>query len=116
MGNTHASYISLLELPRCYQSIKNHDSLLIIDLGASICITPHPLDFITYAASNMKTKYLSLSNTVAGEGLMRWKVEDLASPVVNLDLPGYHVSGVEVCLLSPQVLLSTFGGHTTQTT
>jgi hypothetical protein len=64
----------------------------------------------------MKIKDLSLSNTVVGEGLMHWKVEDLASRVGNLDLPGYHIPGVEVRLLSPQVLLSTFGGHTTQTT
>jgi hypothetical protein len=63
----------------------------------------------------MKIKDLSLSNTVAGEGLICWKVEDLASRVINLDLPGYHMPGVEACLLSPQVLLSTFGGHTTQT-
>jgi hypothetical protein len=69
-----------------------------------------------YAASNMKIKDLSSSKTVAGEGLMCWKVEDLASCVVNLDLPGYHIPGVEVSLLSPQVLLLTFGGHTTQTT
>jgi hypothetical protein len=41
MGNTHASYISLLELPRCYQSIANHNSLLIIDLRASICTMSH---------------------------------------------------------------------------
>jgi hypothetical protein len=41
MGQTHTSYISLLELPCCYQSIMNHDSLLIIDLGASVCIMPH---------------------------------------------------------------------------
>ncbi len=41
-----------------------------------------------YAASNMKIKDLSLSNTVAGEGSMRWKIEDLAGCVVNLDLPG----------------------------
>jgi hypothetical protein len=68
-----------------------------------------------HAASNMKIKDLSSSNTVAGEGLMRWKVEDLAGHVVNLDLPGYHIPGVEVCLLIPQVLLLTFGGHNTQT-
>jgi hypothetical protein len=64
----------------------------------------------------MKIKDLSLSNTVAGEGLMCWEVEDLAGCVTNLDLPGYHKPGVEVRLLSPQVLLSTFSGHTTQTT
>jgi hypothetical protein len=100
MGSTHASYISLLELPRCYQSIVNHDSLLIIDSGASICITLHQSDFITYAASNMKIKDLSLSNTVAGEALMHLKVADLAGRVVNLDLCGYHIPEVEVCLLS----------------
>jgi hypothetical protein len=49
---------------------------------------PHQSDFITYAASNIKIKDLSLSNTVAGEALMCWKDEDLAGCVVNLDLPG----------------------------
>ncbi len=51
--------------------------------------------------SKMKIKNLSLSNKVAGEGLLRWKVEDFAGQVVNLDLHGYHTPGVEVCLLSP---------------
>jgi hypothetical protein len=41
MGNTHTSYISLLKLLHCYQSIVNHDSLLIIDLGVLVCIMPH---------------------------------------------------------------------------
>jgi hypothetical protein len=45
---------------------------------------------------------------------MHWKVEDLAGRVVNLDFSGYHIPGVEVCLLHPQVLCLTFGGHTTQ--
>jgi hypothetical protein len=62
----------------------------------------------------MKIKDLSSSNTVAGEGLMRWKVEDIAGRAVTLELPGYHIPGAEVCLLSPRVLLSIFGGHTTQ--
>jgi hypothetical protein len=68
-----------------------------------------------YKMSKMKIKDLSLSNTVVGEGLMRWKVEDLAGRVVILELPGYHIPEAEVHLLSPQVLLSIFGGHTTQT-
>jgi hypothetical protein len=41
IGNTHASYISVLELLCCYQSIENHNSLLIIDLGASVSIMLH---------------------------------------------------------------------------
>jgi hypothetical protein len=62
-----------------------------------------------YEESKMKIMDLSLSNKVAGEGLLRWKVE--------VDLPGYHIhiTGAEVCPLGPQVLLSVFGGHTKQT-
>jgi hypothetical protein len=82
----------------------DHESLLIINSGTSLCITPHRLDFITYKTSNMKIKDLSSSNKVAGEGLLRWKVEDRAGRVLNLDLPGYHIPGAEVCLLSPQVI------------
>jgi hypothetical protein len=63
----------------------------------------------------MRIKALSSSNTVAGEGLLRWKIEDIAGQTITLELPGYHIPGAEVNLLSPQVLLSIFGGHTTQT-
>ena len=96
--------------------VMNQESLLIIDSGASVYISPHWSDFLTYTTSNMRIKDLSSSNTVAGEGLLRWKVEDVTGRIVNLELHGYHIPGVEVRLLSPQVLLSTFGGHTTQTT
>ncbi len=64
----------------------------------------------------MKIKDLSSSNIVAGEGLPQWNIADVAGRTVTLELPGYHVPGVEVRLLSPQVLLSIFGGHTMQTT
>jgi hypothetical protein len=116
LSTLNFSYLSTIELPKCYNSVMKQDSLLIIDSGVSVCISPHWSDFITYTMSKMKIKDLLLSNTVAGEGLLRWKVEDVAGLVVNLELHGYHIPGVEVRLLSPQVLLSTFGGHTTQTT
>jgi hypothetical protein len=35
----------------------------------------------------MKIKDLSSSNNMAGEGLLRWKVEDVSGQIVNLDLP-----------------------------
>jgi hypothetical protein len=63
----------------------------------------------------MKIKDLSSSNTVAGEGLIQWKVEDIAGQPFTFELPRYHIPGAEVHLLSPQVLLSIFGVHTTQT-
>jgi hypothetical protein len=63
----------------------------------------------------MKIKDLSSLNNVAGEGLLRWKVEDVSGQIVNLDLPGYHIPGAEVRLLSLQVLILMFCGHTKQT-
>ncbi len=53
----------------------------------------------------MKNKDLSSSNIVAGEGLLQWNITDVAGRTVTLELPEYHVPGVEVRLLSPQVLL-----------
>ncbi len=76
----------------------DHESLLIIDSGASVCITPHRSDFIMYKTSDMKIKDLSSSNKVADEGLLRWKVEDRAGRVINLDPPGYQIPGAEVRL------------------
>ncbi len=76
--NTNSCHISFLDLPQCFQSIVNNNSLLIIDSGVSVCITPHQSDFVSHQKSKMKIKDLSSSNTVAGEGLIRWKVEDIA--------------------------------------
>ncbi len=64
----------------------------------------------------MKIKDLSSSNNVAGEGLLRWKIEDVSGHILTFDLHGYHIPNAEVCLLSPQILLSTYGGQTKQTT
>jgi hypothetical protein len=114
-NDTYASYISTFEFLCCYQNILNHELLLIIDSGTSMCITPRKLDFFTYKPSMMKIKDSSSSNEVAGKGLLRWKVEDVARRVVNLDLPGYHKPDAEVSLQSPQVLLLVFSGHNTQT-
>ncbi len=109
-------YISAVHLPSCYQGIINNDLLLIIDSGASICITPHHSNFITYQQSKMKIKDLSSLNNVAGEGLLHWKIEDVSGRIITFDLHGYHIPNAKVCLLSPQVLLSTYGSHTKQTT
>jgi hypothetical protein len=40
----------------------------------------------------MKIKDLSsLNNDVAGEGLFRWKIEDVSGCIINFDLQGYHI-------------------------
>ena len=72
--------------------------------------------FFTYKPSRIKIKDLSKTNTVIGEGLIRWTVRDQNGQNVVLEFPGYHIPNAEVHLLSPQVLLMTIGEHATQTT
>jgi hypothetical protein len=47
--------------------------------------------------------------------LIQWRFQDTSENTVALDLPGYHIEGADVCLLSPQVLLGTFWGCLIQT-
>ena len=75
-----------------------------------MCITPCREDFTVYRDSTVKIKDLSKTNTVAGEGLIRWKVKDKTGKTVFIELPGYHIPKAEVRLLSPQVLLKAVGG------
>jgi hypothetical protein len=63
----------------------------------------------------MKIKDLSLSNQVAGEGILHWSIQDTHGASVIIELMGYHIPNAEVCLLSPQVLLNTIGGKALQT-
>jgi hypothetical protein len=63
----------------------------------------------------MKIKDLSSSNQVAGEGILRWLIQDTHGASVIIELMGYHIPNAEVCLLSPQVLLNTIGGKAIQT-
>ena len=103
-------FVHSLELPRAYSGARSTGIPLIVDSGASVCITPRREDFIYYRNSKVKIKDLSKTNEVAGEGVVRWKVRDKTGKIVNIDLPGYHIPNAEVRLLSPQVLLSTVGG------
>ncbi len=116
LGPLHAATFHSLPPQGVSTALLTNSPLLIIDSGVSVCITPHRSDFISYQKSSMKIKDLSSSNIVAGEGLLQWNIADVAGRTVTLELPGYHVPGAEVRLLSPQVLLSIFGGHTMQTT
>lgn len=84
---------------------------LIVDSGASVCISPNRSDFVTYHPSRMNIKDLSSTNTVAGEGQLAWTILDVLGHEHHIQLPGYHISQAQVRLLSPQVLLRHFGGH-----
>jgi hypothetical protein len=106
--------ISSINFPHCFSNTAISSSV-IIDSGASVCISPHRSDFVTYNKSNMKIKDLSSSNQVAGEGILRWSIQDTHGASVVIELMGYHIPNAEVCLLSPQVLLNTISGKAIQT-
>ncbi len=52
---TKQANISSVKYPFCYSSRANEGNV-IIDLGASVCISPHRSDFITYNESKMKKR------------------------------------------------------------
>jgi hypothetical protein len=109
-----AALISSIEYPYCLSSTTIRSSI-IIDSGVSVCISLHRSDFITYEYSKMKTKDLSSSNQVAGEGIISWSIQGEHGDSVQIELKGYHILNAEVCLLSPQILLKTIGGQALQT-
>jgi hypothetical protein len=67
--------ISSIAYPYCFSSQANEGNV-IIDSGASVCISPHRSDFITYNESAMKMKDLPSSNKVAGKGIIQWSIKD----------------------------------------
>ncbi len=99
----HKVLIWRFEDPRCFSKLIG--SSLIIDSGASVCISPHKSDFITYNKSKMKIKEISSSNHFAVEGIIRWSMHDALGTPIQIELLGYHLPKADVQLLSSQVLL-----------
>ena len=83
---------------------------LIVDTGASVCVTPVLDDFITYEPCDIEIKDLSSKNKVAGRGLVRWTVLDTRGLPCTLQVQAYHVPHTDVRLLSPQRLFGHMGG------
>ena len=100
--------------PYCLSSQLVQGGVIIVT-GASVCISPHRSDFITYKESEMKLRDLSSSNKVAGEGIIHWLLQDKHDNQVAVELPGYHIPTADVRLLRPQILLKTIGGQCHQT-
>ncbi len=110
--NLRSALISSLEYPTCFSS-SSVEQEIVINTGASVWISPHKEDFTTYVSSNMKIKDLSSTNTVAGEGIIRWDLQDEKGYTVTIEGLGYHIPAAKVRLLSPQVLIKKDGGHAT---
>ncbi|KAL7478027.1 hypothetical protein ACHAW6_003813, partial [Cyclotella cf. meneghiniana] len=98
-----------------FNSIAPDGSPLIVDSGASCCISPHRDDFVEYHPSSVRIKDLSGLNSVAGQGMVQWLVRDVNGRECKLLLPGYHVPQASVRLLSPQSLFRAVGGEGHQT-
>ena len=87
---------------------------LIVDTGASCCITPCKADFKpgSYSSTDIKVRDLSGENTVIGQGIVLWTVKDTHGHKHVIELPCLHIPSAKVRLLSPQVLkkLHNVGG------
>jgi hypothetical protein len=83
---------------------------LIVDSGASCCLSPRREDFVTYSASEVRIKDLSGINKVAGEGMIEWQLEDRYGKPCTILIKGYHVPKATVRLISPQCLCQSFKG------
>ena len=111
-------YFNIVDNPSCYSSITENKSTpqLIVDSGASTSITPLRSDFITYReCSSMSVRGLTSSNTVDGEGLIKWDVVGTEGQPVSLIVEGCHIPSAGVRLLSPQKLFRKDGGYSYQT-
>ncbi|EJK75839.1 hypothetical protein THAOC_02428 [Thalassiosira oceanica] len=93
---------------RCLTAL--HGAPLIVDTGASVCVTPTRDDFVSYEPCDVEIKDLSSKNRVAGRGLVRWTVVDSRGLPCTLQAQAYHVPGTDVRLLSPQRLFDHMGG------
>ena len=100
---------------KCFSGQHASGFPLVVDSGASVCISPCRSDFVTYKPSKAKIKDLSSTNRVEGEGLVRWHVLDADGKSVSVELPAFHIPQAEVRLLSPQLLYDFAGGHGVQT-
>jgi hypothetical protein len=84
---------------------RTSEAPLIMDTGASCCVSPCREDFIELTASKVNITDLSSTNQVAGEGLIEWKVLDTVGRCHTIHIKGYYVPKASVRLLSPQCLL-----------
>lgn len=106
----HHVHFTVPEDLSCLTGAHSADTVLVVDTGASVCVSPHRSDFVSYRPSTKTVKDLSSSNKVAGEGIIEWKLRDVHGHIVTVRVPGCHIEGISVRLLSPRVLLRSFNG------
>ena len=77
---------------------------IVIDSGASVCLTPFQSDFITPIKDTSLSDLNGLSSTtkVVGEGTVSWTVYDMFGTVRTIKCTAYYVPDASIRLYSPQ--------------
>lgn len=81
---TPAQHFTIVDNPSCFTTKSDATPTLIIDTGASVCVSPDRNDFISYQPSTMTIRDLSKSNQVAEEGYVAWKIRDVNGSLVTV--------------------------------
>ena len=85
-------------------SALSSDMTAIVDTGASLCVSPHREDFVSYEPmSGTVIKGLSKGANIAGRGIVVWNV-DVGGTMLELKLRAVHVPKASQRLLCPQQL------------
>jgi hypothetical protein len=102
--------------PSCRPSIylsKNDDVPVVIDTGASFCLTPCISDFVgPLQASETTLTGLNSVTTVAGTGIVEWTIQDVTGLVKLIRCRAFYVPDAKIRLFSPQqYFMDSEGGN-----
>jgi hypothetical protein len=103
------SYLHILKnsINANINSVTSDDVPIILDSGCSITVTNDPSDFIPRSLRKSQfteVKGISSVLKIEGIGVMSWKLKDINSHIVNLQVQAIYVPACPFCLLPPQQL------------
>jgi hypothetical protein len=92
---------------------RNDELPIVINSGASFCLTPCIKDFISpLEASDATLTGLNLVMKVAGTGTVEWVVQDVTGMVKTIRCRAFYVPNANIRLFSPQqYFMEAEGGH-----
>jgi hypothetical protein len=85
---------------------------IVIDTGASICVTPNAADFVNGISTGNLPELRGLNHTsqVAGTGLVEWTIFDVNNRVRKIRAWAFYVPDATIRLFSPQSYFQDQGG------
>ena len=98
-------------LPTCQALLSESDSFtIIVDSGASLCMSGDKSDFIgpIHKVNGAKVSGIVNKLTIEGCGMVKWSVMDTKVKLQDLVLSAYYVPKVKQRLLSTSVLCTTY--------